>query len=168
MERLWAPWRMKYIDDLMKGLGDECFLCENAGTKGDDERYILARSGNSFVILNKYPYNCGHLMIVPMRHVSNLSDLTAKERADLMNLVSESIDVLRSEFNPDGFNCGFNLGRVAGAGVEDHIHFHIVPRWSGDANFLAILGDTKSLPEWLDETYAKLKPAFKKVGRGKK
>jgi ATP adenylyltransferase len=145
---------MEYIT----GPRDEgCFLC--AAAEGNDD-LVLARREGALVILNKYPYNTGHLVVAPVRHVAELSDLTDEEHLAVDKLVVESVEVLRAEASPEGFNIGINLGEVAGAGLPGHLHVHIVPRWSGDTNFMPVIGETKVLPEQLADTYAKLKPRF--------
>lgn len=144
------------------GTEDGCFLC--AAVEGDDdvaESLVLQRGEKSLVILNKFPYNTGHVMIAPLRHVPELADLDDDERAVLMNETSRAIEVIRAAMSPHGFNVGINLGFAAGAGVPGHVHVHVVPRWGGDTNFMPIVGDTKVLPELLAETVAKLKPGFK-------
>ena len=168
MEKLWAPWRMEYIEDLKSSLGDECFLCEHAKNPDDDLRFVLARGKHVFVILNRYPYNCGHLMVVPYKHVKDLSKLDSNEYAELMSFTSLSVEILKDVLGAEGFNCGLNLGKCAGAGLETHLHMHIVPRWMGDTNFFPVLGKTKSMPEYLGDTYKKLKPAFEEWERGSK
>ena len=159
MERLWSPWRMEYIeaahDDEV-----ECIFCELPNEGRDDENFILARSGQAFALLNAFPYNPGHLMIAPLRHVGELEALTAPEMADAGSLLQRSVRALRDEMDPQGFNIGMNLGRVAGAGVPGHLHWHVVPRWNGDTNFMPVVGATRVLPESLDDTYGKLRPRF--------
>lgn len=141
---------------------DGCFLCELPALEevNDEASLILARSGLTFVIMNKYPYNSGHLVVAPFRHVANYEDLTVEETADLDRLTQQSIEALKKSYNPEGFNIGFNQGRAAGAGVPDHIHQHIVPRWAGDTNYMTTVSGTKVMPETLEETYAKLRPLF--------
>jgi ATP adenylyltransferase len=159
MERLWSPWRMQYIESAISGTSDEgCLFCD-APARGDDEAaYILLRGSLAYVLLNAFPYNSGHLMIAPFRHVSEIESLTPEEAADAHALLSRSIAALKKVAKPDGFNVGVNLGRVAGAGIPGHLHWHVVPRWNGDTNFMPILGETKVLPELLTETYARLEP----------
>ncbi len=157
MKRIWAPWRMQFIS-MKKPRG--CFLCENPGQDDDVNNYILFRGIKNHVILNCYPYNPGHLMVAPYRHVASLEDLTAEERNEHFEIVNRCVKVLREEMNPDGFNVGMNLGKAAGAGVAGHVHTHIVPRWHGDTNFISVLADTKVVPEALAETYEKLKGKF--------
>ena len=157
MEQIWAPWRIKYIQ-MKKPEG--CILCEKPGEDNDAENYILFRGEKNFVILNSYPYNPGHLLIVPYRHVASMEGLTSEERYEHFEIVSRSINVLRQVFTPSGFNIGINMGRIAGAGIEDHFHTHIVPRWQGDTNFMPVIADARVVPEALSETYEKLKGKF--------
>jgi ATP adenylyltransferase len=139
---------------------DGCIFCEKPAAGDDEKAYILERSGTAFVILNAYPYNPGHLMVAPIRHVGEMGDLSAGELADISALLQRSIGALKEASHPDGFNVGLNLGRVAGAGILGHVHWHVVPRWNGDTNFMTVLGDVRVLPEALTATYAKLKPLF--------
>jgi ATP adenylyltransferase len=160
MERLWTPWRMEYIRSAGSEDQDGCIFCD-LPVKGDDEAvYILGRTDRAFAILNAYPYNPGHLMVAPFRHVGQLEVLDESELVETGTLLQLSIRALRDVMQPQGFNLGMNLGRVAGAGLPDHLHWHVVPRWDGDTNFMPIVGQTKVLPELLDETYAKLRPVF--------
>ncbi len=157
MKQIWAPWRIEYIQ-MEKPAG--CILCEKPKQNNDTPNHILYRANKNFVILNTYPYNPGHLMIAPYRHIANLEELTNEELHEHFEIVSRSIKVLREVFNPTGFNIGINMGKVAGAGIEEHIHTHIVPRWQGDTNFMPVLADARVLPEALAETYNKLKSKF--------
>jgi len=157
MERIWAPWRIQYIQ-IEKPAG--CILCEKPEQNKDALNYILYRGDKNFIILNSYPYNPGHLMVAPYRHVTSLEELTEEERHEHFEIVTRSIRVLRQVFNPGGFNIGINVGKAAGAGIEDHVHTHIVPRWQGDTNFMPVLSDIRVLPEALDETYKKLEGKF--------
>jgi len=134
-----------------------CILCEKPGQNNDAQNYILHRGDKNFIILNSYPYNPGHLMVAPYRHVASLEKLTDEERQEHFEIVSRSVRVLKQVFNPGGFNIGINLGKAAGAGIEDHFHTHIVPRWQGDTNFMPVLSDVRVLPEALADTYQKLK-----------
>jgi ATP adenylyltransferase len=157
MKHIWAPWRIKYIEtNKMEG----CFLCEKSRQDNDVENYILHRGKKSFVILNSYPYNPGHLMVAPYRHVATLEGLAKDELLEHFEMVSLCLKALRGAFNPAGFNIGINVGRVAGAGLEGHIHTHVVPRWQGDTNFMPVLSDVRVLPEALAESYQKLKGKF--------
>ena len=157
MKQIWAPWRMEYIR-MKKAEG--CILCEKPRQDTDAANYILYRGNKNFVIMNSYPYNPGHLMIVPYRHIASLEGLTGEELHEHFDIVSRSIKVLRQVFNPGGFNLGINIGKVAGAGIEDHVHTHIVPRWQGDNNFMPVISDVRVVPEALAETYEKLKEKF--------
>jgi ATP adenylyltransferase len=159
MKQLWAPWRVEYITgEKPKG----CIFCKDAlDTEG--EGLVLYRGPISTVILNKYPYNNGHLLIAPLRHLGALKDLSQDESGDLFRLLTKSTMIIEEAMNPDGFNIGMNLGRGAGAGVEDHVHFHVVPRWSGDVNFMPIAAEVRVIPEHLTETARKLRPAFAKL-----
>jgi len=153
MKVLWAPWRMAYIaGDREQG----CLLCSKLKGRDDRGNLILCRSSHSFVILNRFPYTNGHLMVAPNRHVASLDELNEGEMVALMALLKQSIIILKRALKPDGFNVGVNIGSVAGAGIEDHIHFHIVPRWNGDTNFMPVLVETKVMPEYLEKTYDRL------------
>jgi len=157
MERIWAPWRIKYIETSKP---EECILCEKPAGNDDARNYILYRGEKNFVILNGYPYNPGHLMVAPYRHVSSPEELNEEERNEHYEIVSRCINVLRQVLNPGGFNVGMNIGKAAGAGIEDHIHTHVVPRWQGDTNFMPVLADVRVIPEALADTYQKLKGKF--------
>ena len=157
MKQIWAPWRIEYIQ-MEKPEG--CILCDKPKEKYDVANYILYRGEKNFIIMNSYPYNPGHLMIAPYRHVANLEELTDEERCEHFEMVSRSVKILREVFNPAGFNIGMNLGKIAGAGIDDHIHTHIVPRWQGDTNFMPVIADLRVVPEALAETYEKLKRRF--------
>jgi len=157
MERIWAPWRIQYIQ-IEKPEG--CILCEKPEQNKDALNYILYRGDKNFIILNSYPYNPGHLMVAPYRHVTSLEELTEEERHEHFEIVTRRIRGLRQVFDPGGFNIGINVGKAAGTGIEDHVHTHIVPRWQGDTNFMPVLSDIRVLPEALDETYKKLEGKF--------
>ena len=158
-DHLWSPWRIEYI----KGPHDDdagCIFCEKPAGDDDEANLILAKRGAAFALLNAYPYNPGHIMVAPRRHTGDFESLDAAELADVSALIQDSIRVLREAEEPHGFNVGMNLSRSAGAGIPDHLHWHIVPRWTGDTNFISIVGETRVLPELLAETYARLKPLF--------
>ncbi|MGD1118678.1 MAG: HIT domain-containing protein [Dehalococcoidales bacterium] len=157
MKYIWAPWRIEYIR-AAKPAG--CILCDLPAAKKDVKNYILYRGKLNFIMLNSYPYNPGHLLIAPYRHVDSLEKLTDSERNEHYKLVSRSIVVLREAFKPAGFNMGANLGRVAGAGIEDHFHSHIVPRWQGDTNYITVLADIRVVPQALADTYRILAGKF--------
>lgn len=154
MKRIWAPWRVEYIQ-MEKPKG--CILCEKPRQDSDAANYILYRGEKNFVIMNLYPYNPGHLMVVPYQHLASLEEMSDAVLHEHYEIVRRSIKLLREVFRPAGFNLGMNLGKVAGAGIDDHVHTHIVPRWQGDANFMPVIADTKVVNEALDETYRKLK-----------
>ena len=156
MKRLWAPWRITYIREIEKIEG--CIFCTKPAENQDDKTYILYRGDYTFILLNIFPYNTGHLMVAPYRHIANLEDLTPEEQQELLHLTTISVQALKRAFQPEGFNLGINLGRAAGAGFDQHLHMHIVPRWTGDTNFMPVIGDTKVIPEGLEETYKRLKP----------
>lgn len=156
MEKLYAPWRMTYIRG-EKPTG--CIFCKDSCRCED---LILFEGKTAFVMMNRYPYISGHLMIIPYRHVSRMEDLSSEEKLEVFNLQDISVRVLNEALHPDGFNIGMNLGKAAGAGVDDHIHVHIVPRWSGDTNFMSVLGDVRVIPEDIYKTWENLLPYFKK------
>lgn len=157
VEHIWAPWRIEY---LRMEKPDGCILCEKPKEAEDTANYILYRGEHNFVIINSYPYNPGHLMVAPYRHLDSLEKLTDNELHEHYQIVRRCLTVLGQAFSPAGFNVGMNLGRAAGAGIEDHIHTHIVPRWLGDTNFMPVLADIRVMPEALADTYAKLKGLF--------
>jgi len=154
MEQIWAPWRIQYIQ-MEKPEG--CILCEKPRQNNDAQNYILYRGTKNFVILNSYPYNPGHLMIAPYRHVASLDGLNEGELHEHFEIVSRSVKLLREVFNPGGFNIGINIGKVAGAGIDEHVHTHVVPRWQGDTNFMPVIADVRVVPEALADTFNKLK-----------
>lgn len=158
MDYIWSPWRMAYIQGKNKEAG--CVFCAEAGKLDDPENLIVKRGQRAYIILNRYPYTSGHLLVVPYDHQPTLSDLDAETRAELMELVNEGILVLESIYKPQGYNVGINIGEAAGAGITGHIHMHIVPRWGGDTNFISSLGNTRVLPESLEETYRRLREAW--------
>lgn len=157
MQILWAPWRMDYI---VASKPKDCIFCEKAKEADDTKNFVLFRGKVAFALLNIYPYNNGHLMIAPYRHLDGLEKLSVEELLELMKLAQRSVVILASMLKAEGFNLGINQGRVAGAGIEDHVHLHVVPRWGGDTNFMPILGNTRVIPESLESTYAKLCPLF--------
>ena len=159
VERLWTPWRMEYIQ-AAKVDPEGCIFCELPEKGDDDAAHILKRGERAFVLMNAYPYNPGHLMVAPYRHTGEIEHLDADELLDLGRLLQVAMRALREEMEPHGFNLGMNLGRIAGAGIPDHLHWHVVPRWSGDTNYMPVIGQTRVLPELLEETYRKLHPRF--------
>jgi len=158
MRVLWAPWRMDYIlsDDKKGG----CIFCPGDDRKMDEGRLILYVGSMTMVMMNRFPYINGHLLVAPVRHLPDFEGLSDEETLDLLLTVRKSIDILKSVMNPEGFNVGLNLGKVAGAGVKEHVHFHIVPRWNGDTNYMTVLGDVRIISEHIEETYGKLRPHF--------
>jgi len=157
METMWAPWRIEYI---LGNKEEGCIFCKALSEQAD---LTLYKGETTMVVMNKYPYNNGHLLVSPVRHISALDQLSKDEMADLLKTVEQSVGVLKKVMKPEGFNVGLNLGRVAGAGVEQHLHFHIVPRWFGDVNSLAVFADVRVIPEHLQATYNNLKPYFKDI-----
>jgi ATP adenylyltransferase len=161
VQNLWAPWRIEYI------LGKRepyCIFCPEGDGISDEERLILHRGRLTMVMMNKYPYNNGHLLVAPWRHLAGMEELSRDEMTDILQWVKTCTVILKRIMRPDGFNIGLNLGAAAGAGVEDHLHFHVVPRWQGDTNFLTVLADVRSIPEHLKQTYVKLRPQFDREG----
>ena len=157
MKRIWSPWRVQYIRN-QNPTG--CIFCDKPEENKDSENFILYRGEKNFVIMNAFPYNPGHLMVVPYRHVGKLEDMTAEERNDHYEIVSRAVAILRESCKTDNFNMGMNLGRVAGAGIADHIHTHIVPRWNGDNNFMPVIGETRVISESMIDIYNRLKAKF--------
>src|SRR5579871_72989 len=153
-DQLWAPWRLKYIESAEKVEG--CIFCDfpAQGVEKDAEHLIVHRSEHSYIILNAFPYSNGHLMVVPFRHTARMEEYTDAEMLDVMQLTRLSVRMLTEAFHPHGFNLGVNMGRVAGAGIPDHLHWHIVPRWNGDVNFMPVLADVRVIPESLEAVYA--------------
>jgi ATP adenylyltransferase len=152
MKRLWAPWRIKFIEKHEKN----CALCRVITQNNDTENLIVFRGQKSFVILNRYPYTSGHVMVVANDHLPSLEDLDTATRTEMMELVTQGMRVLRKVYRPEGFNLGANIGEAAGAGIVGHVHLHIVPRWNGDTSFMSALGETRVLPEELNETYRRI------------
>ena len=165
MEKLWSPWRSKYIESLSnKKDDDECIFCEAAKNDVKDPENLLVHKGQlTFTLLNLYPYNNGHLMVIPFRHISDLDDLSDQEGSEIFKELQLARRALLDISHPQGFNIGANIGRISGAGIDEHIHFHIVPRWSGDTNFMPVLGEVKVISQELKETKLKLLNAYKKL-----
>jgi ATP adenylyltransferase len=159
MENLWAPWRMAFIEPRTPP-PPGCIFCTQPADHQDEKHHILYRGERCFMMLNLYPYNNGHLMIAPFQHIGTLEELDAETLAEIMTQAQLALKALRLAMNPDGFNMGINQGKVAGAGFADHIHYHVVPRWQGDTNFMPVLADTKVMPEHLDTVYTKLLQAL--------
>ncbi len=157
MQQLWAPWRMRYIESEKSG---PCILCTKPGERNDRPNYILERTAHSFVMMNIFPYSNGHLLISPYAHVDRLSALDDEVALDLTKTVGRAMERLREAFSPEGFNVGLNFGKAAGAGIETHLHYHIVPRWNGDTNYMTLFAEVRVIPEHLDATYDRLFPHF--------
>lgn len=159
MDTIFAPWRMEYI----KGEKPEgCVFCK-CSIRCDD--YIVYEGKSCFVMLNRYPYVSGHTMIIPVRHIGKIEDLTSEERSEIFSLLDTTVRVLKEAMNPDGFNIGMNIGKAAGAGIEEHIHVHVIPRWEGDTNFMSVVNNIRVIPEDMQTTATKLAPLFKKYHR---
>ncbi len=158
MEYLWSPWRMEYIENHFNEPG--CVFCKALEQEDGPENLIVYRGQRAFVMLNRYPYTTGHLMVIPYKHESDLAALEAATRAEMMELTVQAIAVLREVYHPQAFNVGMNLGAAAGAGIAAHLHMHVVPRWSGDTNFMSTLAHTRVLPEALEDTYKRVHSAW--------
>lgn len=161
MERIWAPWRIDYI------VGEErepgCIFCSKPSSTDDDKNLIVHRANGAFTLMNKFPYTNGHLLVAPLRHAPDICELNIEENALVLQEVCRAIQVLRSVMRPDGFNMGINMGAVAGAGIEEHVHYHVVPRWHGDTNIMPVLADVKVIPEHLLSTCYKLRSGFERL-----
>ena len=157
MDRIWAPWRMDYIESSKK---PGCVFCLNSQSKKDKKNLVLYRGMETFILMNLYPYTNGHLMIAPYLHTSDVNELTEIANKEIMQFAKDCFNILKSKLGAEGFNFGANLGKVAGAGIDQHIHYHIVPRWSGDTNFMPVISDTKVMIEKLNKTWERLKPEF--------
>ncbi|AMM54204.1 HIT family protein [Pyrococcus kukulkanii] len=160
MKILWAPWRIEYIRSPKY---EGCIFCDFPKENRDKERLILYRGKHAFIIMNNYPYNPGHVMVAPYRHVKSIEDLTDEEMLEIMKLAALVMKAIRKVMKPDGFNLGFNIGKVAGAGIDGHVHLHIVPRWNGDTNFMPVIADTKVIPESLEQAYDEIKQAIEEI-----
>ena len=158
MKRLWAPWRMAYVEQEAKEEG--CILCQKARESDARQALVLAHTEHTVVLLNKYPYNNGHLLLAPRRHERNLSDLSPQEYADFSESLRRSVGIVREALNPGGINLGMNLGKCAGAGIDDHLHWHVVPRWEGDTNFMPVSAEVRVMPQHLLDSYDRLAPFF--------
>jgi len=163
MKTLWAPWRMEYILEAKEDKSEGCIFCKKPGEKNNRKNLIVFKAHYCFVMLNKYPYNNGHVMIIPYIHVADPLLLDDKTLLEVQHTINKSIRVLRQTIEPHGLNIGMNLGRTAGAGIDDHVHWHLVPRWNGDTNFMPVISETKVLSEALDKTWSKLNRAFKNL-----
>jgi ATP adenylyltransferase len=164
MDRLWSPWRLAYVTGT--STSSDCIFCDAAAADPERDSLVLVRGRLVYVILNLYPYNNGHLMVVPNRHVGSLAAATADELTEMMRLTRDAEIALSEAYQPQGINVGINIGRPAGAGVLDHVHIHLVPRWNGDTNFMSVIGNTRVLPEALGETKKRLQPIFERLVSG--
>lgn len=160
MDQIWSPWRMTYISSTEKKKG--CIFCDALDKEDGAENLIILRGEKAYVILNRYPYTSGHVMVVPYAHAGTLEELDGETMLETMALIKQAITAINTEYKPEGFNIGANLGAVAGAGIANHVHFHVVPRWGGDTNFMTSVGGTRVLPEDLCDTYQRLKDAWPK------
>jgi ATP adenylyltransferase len=158
--RIWAPWRLEYVKDAAKDNDDECIFCAKPAAEDDKSNLIVHRGERCFVILNLFPYTNGHLMVAPYEHVGALQDLDADTVAEMMALGQTAMRGLEDAYSPHGYNVGFNQGRIAGAGFENHIHMHVVPRWGGDTNFMPVLADTRVMPQTPQQSYEALRGTF--------
>jgi ATP adenylyltransferase len=158
MRRIWSPWRMKYIQHHAKPAG--CIFCNLPAQNDDVTNLIIFRGKLAYVILNRYPYTSGHLMVAPFAHLPSLQGMTSDTRLEMFDLLAKSEAVLGKVYHPDGYNIGANVGEGSGAGFAQHIHFHVVPRWQGDSNFMSTLGDTRVIPEELDDTYSRIRTGW--------
>jgi ATP adenylyltransferase len=159
MEHLWTPWRSTYVAGDVRPPPGHCIFCD-AVQRGDDESYILYRGASNFVLLNRYPYATGHLMIAPYEHVARMAQTSSASSAEMMELARAAERILEATYSPAGLNMGMNLGQAGGAGIAEHIHLHVLPRWIGDANFMTVVGNTRVMPESLEQTYLKLREPF--------
>jgi len=158
-EKLWAPWRMRYIEGMDAAPGSGCIFCDKPREDADERNFIVHRGVKCYLILNIFPYNNSHIMAVPYVHTPRLAELDAETRLEMFDLAGIAVDAITRTMRPDGFNMGMNIGRTAGAGIAEHLHLHLVPRWNGDTNFMPVIGSTKVISEALEDTYRKLKTA---------
>jgi len=163
MQKLWSPWRSQYINSLQDEDKSKCVFCSILESSNDDENLILTRAKDFTLIMNRYPYNSGHLMVITNKHIANIKELDDKQKSDFLKYVEYAQDILKYVLNPDGFNIGLNIGRAAGAGIENHIHFHIVPRWNGDTNFMPVLAEVKIVSDEMKSQHVKFKQAIKEL-----
>ena len=163
MQHLWAPWRLAYVES---GGAKEpgCFFCNAFNGRGEEKKHLLLhRNASVFVMLNRFPYTNGHLMVAPVRHIGTMDETTPEEGRDLWLMATKAKQILSEAMRPDGFNLGINQGKVAGAGVLDHLHIHIVPRWNGDVNFMPVIADVRVIPQALEDAWTRLKPLFDSI-----
>jgi len=160
MDRLWRPWRLGYVSNIEKTRDEECIFCSKPSEEDELVALILHRGEAAYIIMNLYPYNTGHVMVAPYRHVGAMEELTPSELSEIMGLTTLAVRAIKQEMKPQGFNLGMNLGEAAGAGFADHLHMHIVPRWQGDTNFMPVVGRSKVMPETIEGTYRRLSRAI--------
>jgi ATP adenylyltransferase len=160
MKRLWAPWRMEFVENIDPK--PNCVFCDILAQANDKKNLLVVRGRDAFVVLNRYPYTSGHLLVIANAHKPSIEDLDIQTRSEMMELATEAMQVLRKVYAPEAFNIGANIGGAAGAGIADHVHLHVVPRWGGDTNFMSTLGETRVLPEKLEETYRRIFAAWHK------
>ena len=158
--KLWAPWRMEYIKREIANESESCFLCDKPNSEDSEKNLILLKGKLTFVVMNLYPYNNSHLMICPYRHISDFTALYKEERSESQEVISGYIKIMTKHMKPEGFKIGLNIGKTGGEGIEEHLHWHLVPRWIGDTNFMPVLGNTKVIMEGLTDSYRKLQPDF--------
>lgn len=158
MKRLWSPWRMEYIQTSTPK--DECPFCSALTSSTPSDHFLVHKGEKAFVILNRYPYTTGHVLILPLEHRENMRELEPETRAEMMELINYALGVLEKIYHPEGFNIGLNMGEAAGAGIPKHLHWHIVPRWAGDTNYMTAVGDVRVMPETLQDTYQRIKTAW--------
>ncbi len=163
MKRLWRPWRMNYIRQVEEKRDEGCIFCAKPAAGDDQANLILHRGRECFIMMNLFPYNTGHVMVSPYRHVGELEALTPGEREELLSLGALAMRVLGEAMRPQGYNLGMNLGKVAGAGYDEHLHLHVVPRWQGDTNFMPVLAETKVMPEYVEDNYLRLKECLERL-----
>ncbi len=163
MERLWRPWRINYVRNIESLRDEQCIFCSRPAQDDDAQSLILYRGDTTYIIMNLYPYNTGHVMVTPYRHVGELEMLEEGELKELMDLTSLAIRAIKKDMSPQGFNLGINLGKAAGAGFDEHVHMHIVPRWQGDTNFMPVVGDSKVMPETIADTYERLRKSLESL-----
>jgi ATP adenylyltransferase len=159
-DRIWAPWRLEYVKDASKDSDEGCIFCTKPAEGDDEAALIVTRGERCYVILNRFPYTNGHLMVAPFEHIGRLQELDAATLAEMMALAQRAMDALEEVYGPEGYNVGFNQGRVAGAGFDGHIHLHVVPRWAGDTNYMPVLADVRVMPQSLEESYRVLREAL--------
>lgn len=162
-ERLWRPWRMGYVSQVEEKREGECIFCSKPASGDDRANLILHRGRTCFIIMNLYPYNTGHIMVSPYRHVAELEELSGEELDELMGLAVLAVRAIKRAMRPQGFNLGMNLGKSAGAGYDEHLHLHVVPRWQGDANFMPVLAGSKVMPETVEDNYLRLQESLRRL-----